>query len=348
MKTTTIPALVHVLSKTLPDFLQDLNSSPNAKPVRLLVIDALTELFHSDDKVSSPTMIERSRNLVEISNRLHSIANKHRIAVVVLNEVVDVFHRDSALGALDHEVGYREQARLFNRADSIPGEGQKEAALGLVWANQINARIMLSRTKRMRYLETESRATKRRRLSGRASADPISTSHLEDQPTRIRRLTVIFSSVAPPASLDYIVTECGVAVLDDQEQDLSVDYRPQSPMKDSTATMLPVLCPVEGVAPLDIPTHDSDLSTDSLRLDQLPNSKGLLQSDGEPATTVDDGRDAEDGPQGDLTDDEFEVYWRDMDFGSDFFSQLDEGVSLSGIDRGRAADPGDTSSTNAA
>ena len=56
IKTPTIPLLLHVLSETLPAFLDSRKSQPQTKPVKLLVIDAITELFHSDEAVSTTTL----------------------------------------------------------------------------------------------------------------------------------------------------------------------------------------------------------------------------------------------------------------------------------------------------
>ncbi|KAH9934895.1 P-loop containing nucleoside triphosphate hydrolase protein, partial [Fomitopsis serialis] len=207
IKAPGIPILLHVLSRRLPDLLDQLLSQRDRKPVKLLVIDALTELFHSHDRVSKDTLFQRSKDLTKISALLHGIASKYQIAVLVLNEVVDVFEQsaDADMGRPD-EVLYREQSRLFSRADYVPGGSRKEASLGLVWANQINVRVMLSRTERMRVLdEDDSRAAKRPRLE-RPQATVA-------QPIRVRRLNVIFSSVGPPAALDYVVRKEGITTL---------------------------------------------------------------------------------------------------------------------------------------
>ncbi|KZT11487.1 uncharacterized protein LAESUDRAFT_624867, partial [Laetiporus sulphureus 93-53] len=205
--TPEIPILLRVLSTTLPALIEQLAAKPAAKPVKLLVIDTLTELFHSHARVSTATLSQRSKSLNEISALLHSIASKYQIAVLVLNEVMDVMDRDPSADPDDsYDLVYRDQAQFFNRADSIPGERRKEASMGLVWANQINARIMLSRTERLRHLEdTEHRKRKRRRVEDQSSSN--------DQLTRIRRLSVVFNHVASPQSLDYIVTDEGIATL---------------------------------------------------------------------------------------------------------------------------------------
>jgi len=130
----TIPKLVFVLSTHLPQLVLRLCSEPSSKPVKLVVIDALAELFRSFDKITTATLVERSRSISEISNLLHVLTSNHRVAVLVLNEVTDVFHHDGTNVATSGELIYQQQTQWFSRADTDPGEDTKEAALGLVWA----------------------------------------------------------------------------------------------------------------------------------------------------------------------------------------------------------------------
>jgi DNA repair protein RAD57 len=234
--------------------------------VKLLVIDALAELFHSSDKTSTQTLIERSQNITEISLLLHSIASQWDMAIVVLNEVVDVFDRGVSPGdADDQQLDYRRQVRWFGRADSIPGQDTKEAALGLVWANQLNARIMLSRTGRRRYLgESEGPSHKRQKQDNVASETAFREE--ESQPTLIRRLTVIFSSVGAPLSLDYIVTTAGISTLPSDElegQAVAARSMPPPPVpvhpKEQSTSILPLS---SQLAPLDVGVVE-DKSNDS-------------------------------------------------------------------------------------
>lgn len=207
-----IPLLLHVLSIMVPNLILDQCNS--TMPVKLLVIDALAELFHSSNKTTTQSLVERSRNINEISNLLHCLASQYNIAILVLNEVSDVFNRAYGVNS-DAELVYGDQSRWFARANNIPGEDGKEASLGLVWANQVNVRIMVSRTGRRRYIDAvRSVGTKIRRTDVDTSSS-TSTRPGEEASTLIRRLSVIFSSVAPTASLDYIVTTEGVSVLVD-------------------------------------------------------------------------------------------------------------------------------------
>jgi len=185
--TPTAEKLTYILSAFLPQYISTADQS--SKPLKFVVIDSLAELFHDSAKTTTQTLVERSRRVSEISTLVHSLASKHRIAFLVLNEVTDVIVRDVPPDC--GTMSYRDQSRWFGRPNSIPGEDSKEASLGLVWANQVNVRIFLSRTRRRRYFE-----------SGES-----------DQPMLIRRLSVVFSSVSPPVSCDYIVTSQGISII---------------------------------------------------------------------------------------------------------------------------------------
>ncbi|KAI6167127.1 P-loop containing nucleoside triphosphate hydrolase protein, partial [Pisolithus thermaeus] len=189
VQTPTIEKLIYVLSTFLPQFISTRSSDPASRPLKLIVIDALAELFHDTPRTTTQTLVERSRKLSEISILLHQLASRYRIAIWVLNEVADVLPHDRLPGS--GAMSYRDQAMWFGCANSIPGEDRKEASLGLVWANQVNARIFLTRTGRRRYLgEGEN-----------------------EEPTLVRRLSVVFSSVSSPASCDYTVTTQGIRVI---------------------------------------------------------------------------------------------------------------------------------------
>jgi DNA repair protein RAD57 len=211
------PILTRILSETLPNFLKERTAHPS--PIKLLVIDALAELFHVSAKTSSSTLVERSKNISEISTILHSLASTYQLAVVVLNEVSDVFDRSSRPGSGDQtDIVYREQVRWFSRAHSIPGEDRKEACLGLVWANQVNVRILLSRTGRRRHQdEIEGWLSKQQKFGDGQNPPGARCPSSADDPTiLIRRLSVIFTSVGRPRSLDYIVTIGGISTLPDE------------------------------------------------------------------------------------------------------------------------------------
>lgn len=293
----TIPRLIHVLSTFLPQYIDTASKDPSSKPLKLLVIDALAELFHSVGKTSTKTLVERSRQISKISSHLHLLANKYRIAVLVLNEVIDVIDRDEPPPGGD-VISYRDQSRLFGRADSIPGEDRKEAALGLVWANQVNARIFLTRTGRRRYFD-ESETLKKRSAVGRIPTSQIATAPVDDQPVLIRRLSVVFSSVASPASCDYIVTAEGISVIPGSTVSLAA-LHVRANQHPTTTPAVADNKQKDNVAPLDVGyVADSSIAEDS----RPPTSENEL------------------GPTDD--DDEWDSFWAQNALPDDAFGQID-------------------------
>ena len=253
----TVHVLLNVLENQVPAFIETIARTPSRKPVKLLIIDALAELFHLVEKVSTASLVERSQKLTQASTLLHRIADRYQIGVIVLNEVLDAFD-NYAVDFDKSESGllvYSEQARWFNRAHTVYGENQKEAALGLVWSNQINARVMLSRTRRRRYIgdTEEKKGQKRRKTEGEAdgksdSRDPSS----EREPSLIRRLTVIFNSAGPLASCDYVVTSAGVRGMPNEERPPQTHGHEclQPELNSQPSEALPGQCPAQPQTPV--------------------------------------------------------------------------------------------------
>ena len=214
--TISIPTsdfLQHVLTTLLPSFIQKQGTIQGKKPVKLVVIDALAELFHGIGKTTTSTLVERKQSIARISASLHEIASSYNVAMVVLNEVVDNFDHQGDLGSrVPGDMAYKQQSRTLEGS-----EEKKKAALGPAWTNQVNAKIMLSRTGRRKQLQDEDFSPKRRQLLESSDNQHQSprTSLDNQEPTLIRRLRVIFSAVSAPASLDFIVSECGISILQD-------------------------------------------------------------------------------------------------------------------------------------
>ncbi|KAJ3990035.1 hypothetical protein F5890DRAFT_1570017 [Lentinula detonsa] len=253
MPIPSIDFLVQTLSRLLPDFIErklELRKTDSSiKPIRLVVIDALGELFHASGKTSTETLVQRAQNINDISTHLHTLSSKYGIVVIVLNEVVDAFERASN-NEEDSTVGltYAEQSKWFARAHSLPGEDRKEASLGLVWANQINARIMMSRTGRRRYTTFVRPATqKRQKLE-----DGHDTRNIPAEDTErlelVRRLSIVFSSVSNPGSLDYVVDSTGIISLE-EEKPFEIANEPTTA---SSSVVPPLAMPNSQIAPLDI------------------------------------------------------------------------------------------------
>jgi DNA repair protein RAD57 len=242
--TKSVSSLLHALSEIIPASINAAKGRP--APLKLLIIDSLADLLMEDTKISTTTLADRSRNLSAIAAQLHALASTHQLAVVAINRVTDVFERrpDADMG-FPGELIYADHARLFGRA-SEEGNGalsKKSAALGLVWANQVNARIMLTRTERRhhyydyrydRHNRTHSHSHHHgappAAVAATATAQPSEGHHdrkrqrlNEDEEDAVqvvvRRLTVVFSSVCAPASIDFIVTSRGVQILIEDSQE---------------------------------------------------------------------------------------------------------------------------------
>ena len=289
--TRTVSSLLHVLSAVLPASILAAKARSRPPPLKLLVIDSVAELLHYDEdggKTSTATLSERSRNLSAIAAQLHTLAATHQLAVVALNRVTDTWDRRPA-DVQPGELLYADQARIFG---GVQG-GSKSAALGLVWANQVNARIMLSHTgKKRRYpvlaaamaaaavaphAAEDSHDRKRLRVEGGAAV------RVDD--VGVRRLTVMFSPVCAPASVDFIITSRGVETLADDDDLGTVTAPVSSPPSMTTVTAAPAVGgALADVSPLDV---------------------GSVASDFQPPRPGDI-------PVGEVEDDE-DAYWREVD-----------------------------------
>lgn len=239
-----IEALDHALSFVLPALLrsrQPSDTSPllgqrpsftGARPIRLLVLDSITALLRGDTAFTSTSigLTQRSRYLCIVTDRLKALALEYSLAVVVINQVSDVFARPQATPSPSTSFAlsqfyndgpeppmlYATQARWFSgQSETL----QKEASLGIVWANAINTRVMLSRTGRRRKLNQDdlSRVKRKRRRGDDDDKDetgfgPVVEDH---KPTLVRRMHLVFSPFASPGTVDYVISPSGVHSLPD-------------------------------------------------------------------------------------------------------------------------------------
>ncbi|KAG0039473.1 DNA repair protein xrcc3 [Podila clonocystis] len=153
---------LHIFNYQLPNLIRDLHlmheqeqvqesdeelERSKKKPIKLVIIDSITNNFRSELAVPTgdfgagrtgfrASLLQRSADICEIGLRLRTLADEYGLAVVCVNQVSDVFKPQfmpSYGGLSRHGV-------------PKPGE-QKKPALGLVWENTINTRIMLQRTR---------------------------------------------------------------------------------------------------------------------------------------------------------------------------------------------------------
>lgn len=189
-------------------------------PVRLLILDSLAALLRSETSLSGGGLVQRSRRLCSQSDRLKALALEYHLAIVVVNQVSDVFIGEQPRDG--PEMLYAAQARHFNGQTA---GGRKEAALGIVWANCVNTRIMLARTGRRKLVTLSDFAgegsRKRKRVdtptnqherSGQQAEEGVGV-QLGEEPSLIRRIHQVFSAYGPPGSADFVLAKSGVHVL---------------------------------------------------------------------------------------------------------------------------------------
>ncbi|KAG0229521.1 DNA repair protein xrcc3 [Actinomortierella wolfii] len=185
----TQPALSSdAFHSTAPSIANSSEGGIRRKPIRLIIIDSITNNFRSQMEVrafsegggSSATgetenagsdgdtsmrtsLLQRSADLCETGIRLRTLAEQFNLAVVCVNQVSDVFDTadDNSLGAVPSAItttvsSSTRPVSVASGAEagvhSVPRHRWSHAmrklkpALGLVWENTINTRILLERT----------------------------------------------------------------------------------------------------------------------------------------------------------------------------------------------------------
>jgi DNA repair protein RAD57 len=286
--TKSVASLLHALSEILPASI--VAAKARSTPLKLLVIDSLADVVLEDAKVSTATLADRSRNLSAIAAQLHALAATHQLAVVAINRATDVWERgaDADLG-VPGELIYADHARLFGRAEG-GGTSKKSAALGLVWANQVNARIMLARTERRHhhhrhhYDHYDRHRHHQPQRHGAVAAAPTESHDRKRQRSDeddedvvlvlVRRLSVVFSSVCAPASVDFIVTSRGVETLAKDLGNPPVPLPAPMTLTNVTAAQAHALAagaavhplpPLAEVSPLDVGSVENDFRRPQLQ-----------------------------------------------------------------------------------
>ncbi|XP_060189401.1 DNA repair protein XRCC3 homolog [Lycium barbarum] len=114
------------------DVLSQLDSFLLSSPIKLIVIDSIAALFRFEFENNPRDLKQRSGLFFKISSKLKEQARRFGLAVVVINQVVDVMDDSDGL-------------RIGNSACLYTSERKVSAALGLSWANCVNMRLFLSR-----------------------------------------------------------------------------------------------------------------------------------------------------------------------------------------------------------
>lgn len=96
------------------------------------MIDSIAALFRFEFENKPRDLKQRSGLFFKISSKLKELARRFGLAVVVINQVVDVMDDSDGL-------------RIGNSRWLYTSERKVCAALGLSWANCVNTRLFLSR-----------------------------------------------------------------------------------------------------------------------------------------------------------------------------------------------------------
>jgi hypothetical protein len=116
--------------------------------IRLVIIDSIAANFRvAYSSSNGSTLLQRSKELCKLGTKLKEISDHFQLPIVCVNQVSDLFSkndiRDYTGNKDDNFWEYDYYQKQF-----LAGKGSKIPALGLVWSNTINSRIMLSRADR--------------------------------------------------------------------------------------------------------------------------------------------------------------------------------------------------------
>lgn len=246
----TSSELMRIVDTALPNLAEARKTS--SSPLRLVVIDTLSPLVAIEGTSTAALNRERKHLLNELGSSLTFLAQRFGLAVLVVNEVTDIFMRDGsdrgsktstsastqrassqmlnrtsrwsskdpysrpATAALAWETQAERIARTPQRLVEIgaiePGD-RKEAKLGFGWSYRVHARIMLSRTDRMWIGAPPSNVP----AHGPPAAKKrrIHTPASVSIPIAKRNLFVLFNKYGPRGSVDFVLRPSGLETLPD-------------------------------------------------------------------------------------------------------------------------------------
>lgn len=203
-------------------------------PIKLIIVDSIAAPFRVAHENDSAGFINRAKEFGTIGDLLKKLAKRFGVAVVVVNQVSDVFDNgrpDELIKAshsldfttttisstsnklpsdpilptapgirLAHET-YNLPAYLYSRYQSPHFSGQSnssqiQAALGHTWSNIINVRIMMSLLPSSTSFSPEGTGEDNRKGKDRESGK--------------RKMELIFSPFARRAEIEYVVERGGI------------------------------------------------------------------------------------------------------------------------------------------
>lgn len=211
--------------------------------VGLLVVDSIAANYRAEHSTKDAEgLADRATELAKLGSLLRRLASEEKIAIVVTNQVSDRFddptgrpvptqdllranspgvnsspvgptqgavpkHLDTTM-SLDHQsrffTGWGSEQKVFNRPEDL-----KTPALGLAWANQIAARIVLKMEADKRIITTSQPASD---LGGNIYSDR----------RKRRYLNVVFCPWAAPTEtpVEYEIKREGIVSVHDETKEL--------------------------------------------------------------------------------------------------------------------------------
>lgn len=176
-----------ILNEQLPVLIK--NSKYN---IKLVIIDSLAAIIRSE--YENHQAIERSRSLWMISSQLRKLADSFNFAVVVVNQVTDKFESSNSSKV---EFGFTNPSNKLT------------PALGLAWSKCINTRILIRRT--LRTSDIPSCV-----VDVCDDGEEPSRKKLKVSTVPIRELSVLFSSICPSRSCNFVVLHSGIKGIDSE------------------------------------------------------------------------------------------------------------------------------------
>lgn len=151
-------SLQHALDFFIPRFLVD---GIKSKPVRLIAVDSLGELSRQFDS-NARGLAQRNASILRAVDSFKRLIHTYRLTLVVVNGVIDAIQENQIATMSSYGV----QSRAFS-GQSV--HNTKLAQLGLVWAHNVQTRLMLVRTLRKVHVNaTDSEIT----ISSTANGEP--------------------------------------------------------------------------------------------------------------------------------------------------------------------------------
>lgn len=83
--------LVALLTYHVPTAIERINHDPDLLPIRLVIVDSIAAPFRSAHETGSNGFAQRAKELAEIGDALKTLAARYHLAVVVVNQVSDVW-----------------------------------------------------------------------------------------------------------------------------------------------------------------------------------------------------------------------------------------------------------------